>query len=103
MALNEWRAEKARALKIRRVTNYFRYERNRGFAYPFMTGEIGKTGIAPTHHPVDSARRKFQDVRQQSLIAARNGDFRKVARLTAEATRLDREISDIASGADDES
>lgn len=36
--------------------------------------------------------RQLQKIRQESLLATRSGDFRKVAQLTREAVRLNEEI-----------
>ena len=43
---------------------------------------------------ITSLRRELQHVRQQSLAATRQGDFMKVARLTAQAARLNKSIMD---------
>ena len=43
---------------------------------------------------ISSLRRELQTVRQQSLLATRQGDFMKVARLTAHAARLNKSIMD---------
>jgi hypothetical protein len=43
---------------------------------------------------ITSLRRELQQVRQQSLLATRQGDFMKVARLTAQAARLNKSIMD---------
>jgi len=37
-----------------------------------------------------AAQRELQQLRHQSLIATRTGDFRKVAQLTLEVARLNR-------------
>lgn len=41
---------------------------------------------------------QLQRVRQQSLAASRNGDFRTVARLTGETARINRQILATESG-----
>jgi hypothetical protein len=41
---------------------------------------------------IATLRRELQQVRQQSLAASRKGDFRTIARLTCEASRLNRAI-----------
>lgn len=43
---------------------------------------------------ISTLRRELQHVRQQSLMATRQGDFMKVARLTAQAARLNKSIMD---------
>jgi hypothetical protein len=43
---------------------------------------------------ITSLKRELQQVRQQSLLATRQGDFMKVARLTAQAARLNKSIMD---------
>jgi hypothetical protein len=43
---------------------------------------------------IDSLRRELQQVRQASLQATRNGDFMKVARLTATAAQINKSIMD---------
>ena len=41
---------------------------------------------------LDNVKAELQQVRRQSLAASRQNDFRTVARLTAEAARLNRAI-----------
>ena len=43
---------------------------------------------------ISTLKRELQTVRQQSLLATRQGDFMKVARLTAHAARLNKSIMD---------
>jgi hypothetical protein len=43
---------------------------------------------------ITSLKRELQHVRQQSLLATRQGDFMRVARLTAQAARLNKSIMD---------
>jgi hypothetical protein len=43
---------------------------------------------------ITTLKRELQTVRQQSLLATRQGDFMKVARLTAHAARLNKSIMD---------
>jgi hypothetical protein len=43
---------------------------------------------------ITTLRRELQQVRQQSLLATRQGDFMKVARLTAAAAKLNKSIMD---------
>jgi hypothetical protein len=43
---------------------------------------------------ITSLRRELHQIRQQSLLATRQGDFMKVARLTAQAARLNKSIMD---------
>lgn len=43
---------------------------------------------------LESLRTELQRKRQASLIAARTGDYRKVAQLTHEAARINRAIFD---------
>ena len=43
---------------------------------------------------ITSLKRELHQVRQQSLLATRQGDFMKVARLTAQAARLNKSIMD---------
>ena len=43
---------------------------------------------------ITSLKRELHQVRQQSLHATRQGDFMKVARLTAQAARLNKSIMD---------
>lgn len=43
---------------------------------------------------IDSLKQDLQRVRRESLQATRDGDFRKVARLTAEAAHLNKSILD---------
>lgn len=47
-----------------------------------------------TPNLISSLKRELQTVRQQSLQATRQGDFMKVARLTAHAARLNKSIMD---------
>jgi hypothetical protein len=47
-----------------------------------------------TPEMISSLKRELQQVRQQSLQATRQGDFMKVARLTAAAARLNKSIMD---------
>jgi hypothetical protein len=49
-----------------------------------------KNAIRPDE--VQQLKEQLQRVRQQSLSAARQNDFRSIARLTAEAARLNRAI-----------
>jgi hypothetical protein len=48
----------------------------------------------------DALKRSLQEIRRQSLEATRQGDFMKVARLTAKAAQVNREIMDIESRAE---
>jgi hypothetical protein len=48
--------------------------------------------ISPEH--ISTLKRELQQVRQQSLKATRQGDFMKVARLTAVAAQLNKSIMD---------
>ena len=43
---------------------------------------------------ISSLKRELQTIRQQSLLATRQGDFMKVARLTAHAAKLNKSIMD---------
>ena len=43
---------------------------------------------------ITAMKRELQEVRQASLKATRDGDFMKVARLTAQAAQLNRAIMD---------
>lgn len=43
---------------------------------------------------ISNLRRELQQVRQQSLLATRTGDFMRVARLTAVAARINKSIMD---------
>ena len=43
---------------------------------------------------LDGLKRNLQEIRRQSLDATRQGDFMKVARLTAKAAQINREIMD---------
>ena len=43
---------------------------------------------------ISTLKRELQHVRQQSLQATRQGDFMTVARLTAQAARLNKSIMD---------
>ena len=43
---------------------------------------------------ITTMRRELQQVRQQSLLATRQGDFMKVARLTAVAAKINKSIMD---------
>ena len=43
---------------------------------------------------ISTLRRELQHVRHESLLATRQGDFMKVARLTAHAARLNKSIMD---------
>ena len=43
---------------------------------------------------ITSLKRELHHIRQQSLMATRQGDFMKVARLTAHAARLNKSIMD---------
>ena len=43
---------------------------------------------------ITTLKRELQTVRQQSLQATRQGDFMKVARLTAHAARINKSIMD---------
>lgn len=43
---------------------------------------------------IDGLKQDLQRVRRESLQATRDGDFRKVARLTAEAAQLNKSILD---------
>jgi hypothetical protein len=49
------------------------------------------TNLLQKHDP-DTLRKQLQRKRQESLVAARNGDYRKVAQLTQEAARINRAI-----------
>lgn len=48
--------------------------------------------VAPKAEDVANLKAELHRVRQQSLLASRQNDFRAVARLTTEAARLNREI-----------
>jgi mRNA degradation ribonuclease J1/J2 len=50
------------------------------------------TKISP--EMIENLRKELQQVRQASLQATRNGDFMKVARLTATAARINKSIMD---------
>ena len=39
-------------------------------------------------------RLRLARVRESSILAVRNGDYREVARLTAEAARINQELAD---------
>ena len=41
---------------------------------------------------IEKAGARLRELRQQSLIATRQGDFRRVAQLTAETVRVNREL-----------
>lgn len=43
---------------------------------------------------IENLKQQLQEVRQQSLTATRAGDFRKIAKLTADAARLNKAIMD---------
>ena len=43
---------------------------------------------------ITSLKRELHQVRQKSLLATRQGDFMMVARLTAQAARLNKSIMD---------
>ena len=43
---------------------------------------------------LDGLKRNLQEIRRQSLDATRQGDFMKVARLTAKAAQSNREFMD---------
>lgn len=43
---------------------------------------------------ITTLKRELQTIRQQSLQATRQGDFMKVARLTAHAAKLNKSIMD---------
>ena len=43
---------------------------------------------------IENLKKQLQEVRQQSLTATRAGDYRKIAKLTADAARLNRAIND---------
>jgi hypothetical protein len=43
---------------------------------------------------ITSLKRELHQIRQQSLLATRQGDFMKVARLTAQAARINKSIMD---------
>lgn len=47
-----------------------------------------------TPETISSLKRELQQVRQASLQATRNGDFMKVARLTAAAAQINQSIMD---------
>jgi hypothetical protein len=47
-----------------------------------------------TPEMISTLKRELQTVRQQSLQATRQGDFMRVARLTAQAARLNKSIMD---------
>jgi hypothetical protein len=47
-----------------------------------------------TPETISSLKRELQQVRQASLQATRMGDFLKVARLTAAASRINKSIMD---------
>ena len=48
----------------------------------------------PDPESISQLRRELQQVRRESLLATRHGDFIKVARLTSRAATLNREISE---------
>jgi hypothetical protein len=43
----------------------------------------------------DALKRSLQEIRRQSLEATRQGDFMRVARLTAKAAQVNKEIMDV--------
>lgn len=43
---------------------------------------------------ISTLKRELQEIRQRSLQATRQGDFMKVARLTAQAAKLNKSIMD---------
>ena len=43
-------------------------------------------------HPKGALRVRLARVRESSILAIRRGDYREVARLTAEAARINQEI-----------
>jgi hypothetical protein len=45
-----------------------------------------------TTEQIDHLKEELRGIRQQSLVASRQNDFRTVARLTGEAARLNRQI-----------
>jgi len=47
-----------------------------------------------TPETITTLKRELQQVRHQSLLATRQGDFMKVARLTAVAANLNKSIMD---------
>lgn len=51
-----------------------------------------KNKITPQH--IASMRSNLSEVRQASMKATRNGDFMRVARLSVEAARINKSISD---------
>ena len=50
------------------------------------------TKISPEF--ITTLKRELQQVRQQSLLATRQGDFMKVARLTTVAAQINKSIMD---------
>lgn len=47
---------------------------------------------APTRSEVEKLKDQLRNVRQESLLATRLGDYRRVAKLTAQAASLNRAI-----------